>query len=72
MAHTRHSRPDSGLGFQVEAIETFEVVPSLAEKRRRPLKNFPTVAVDKVSSQNIIFREDLSPKKFTTHTLYYY
>jgi len=27
MAHIRHSRPDSGLGFQVEVLETFEHVP---------------------------------------------
>ena len=28
MAHTRHSRPDSGLGFQVNILITLEVVPS--------------------------------------------
>ena len=27
MAHVRQSRPDSGLGFQVKAIESFQVVP---------------------------------------------
>jgi hypothetical protein len=26
MAHTRQSRPDSGLGFQVNALATFQVV----------------------------------------------
>ena len=28
MAHTRKSRPDSGLGFQSKALKTFEGVPS--------------------------------------------
>ena len=28
-AHARLSRPDSGLGFQVEVLGTFKVVPSL-------------------------------------------
>ena len=28
MAHTRQSRPDSGLGFQVKVDQTFQVVPS--------------------------------------------
>ena len=28
MAHTRQSRPDSGLGFQVKVLKTFQVVPS--------------------------------------------
>ena len=28
MAHIRQSRPDSGLGFQVKALEPFPVVPS--------------------------------------------
>ena len=28
MAHTTQSRPDSGLGFQVEVLRTFQVVPS--------------------------------------------
>ena len=28
MAHVKQSRPDSGLGFQVNVIETFRVVPS--------------------------------------------
>ena len=28
MAHARLSRPDSGLGFQVDALDTFQVVPS--------------------------------------------
>ena len=27
MARMRQSRPDAGLGFQVEALETFAVVP---------------------------------------------
>jgi len=27
MAHTRQSRPDSGLGFQVKALKTFYGVP---------------------------------------------
>jgi len=29
MAHIRQPRPDSGLGFQVKVLETFQVVPSL-------------------------------------------
>ena len=29
MAHLRQTRPDSGLGFQVQARTTFEVVPFL-------------------------------------------
>ena len=28
MAHIRQSRPDSGLGFQVDVLEPFHVVPS--------------------------------------------
>ena len=28
MARGRQSRPDSGLGFQVDVLEIFEVVPS--------------------------------------------
>jgi len=28
MAHVKQSRPDSGLGFQVEVLEIFQVVPS--------------------------------------------
>ena len=28
MAHTRQSRPDSGLGLQVNVLHTVEVVPS--------------------------------------------
>ena len=28
MAHVRQSRPDSGLGFQVEVLQSFLVVPS--------------------------------------------
>jgi len=28
IAHTRQSRPDSGLGFQVKRLEIFKVVPS--------------------------------------------
>jgi len=28
MAHIRQSRPDSGLGFHVKVVETFNVVPS--------------------------------------------
>ena len=28
MAHRRQSRPDPGLGFQVQVLETFQVVPS--------------------------------------------
>ena len=28
MAHTRLSRPDSGLGFQVKVLKTFQMVPS--------------------------------------------
>ena len=31
-AHIRPSRPDSGVGFQVEVIDTLEVVPLLARK----------------------------------------
>ena len=27
MAHIRQSRPDYGLGFEVEVLTTFEVVP---------------------------------------------
>jgi len=27
-AHIRQSRPESGLGFQVSVVETFQVVPS--------------------------------------------
>jgi len=34
MAHIRQSRPDSGLGVQVKAIETFQVVPSSFESGR--------------------------------------
>ena len=30
MVHVRQSRPDSGLGFQVNVVETFQVVPSKA------------------------------------------
>ena len=30
-AHIRKSRPDSGLGSQVQALETFKVVPSWLE-----------------------------------------
>ena len=29
MAHTRQSRPDSGLGFQVKLVKPYQVVPSL-------------------------------------------
>ena len=29
MAHIRQSRPDSGLGFRVQFLNTFQVVPSL-------------------------------------------
>ena len=28
MAHIRQSRPDSGLGFQVEVLKTFKIVSS--------------------------------------------
>ena len=31
MAHTRHSRPGSGLGFQANILTTFQVVPSSLE-----------------------------------------
>jgi len=31
MAHIRQSRPDSGLGFQVKVLKTFQVVPSSLE-----------------------------------------
>ena len=28
MAHVRQSRPDSGLGFQIKMLATFEIVPN--------------------------------------------
>ena len=31
MAHKRPSRPDSGLGFQVKVLETFQIAPSSLE-----------------------------------------
>jgi hypothetical protein len=31
LAHIRQSRPDSGLGFQVKVLKTFQVVPFFAE-----------------------------------------
>ena len=34
-AHTRQSRPDSGLGFQVKLFETFSSVPALRGCRRK-------------------------------------
>ena len=38
MAHIRQSRPDSGLGVQVEAIETFQVVLSSPGSSRGHLR----------------------------------
>ena len=32
MAHTRQSRPDSGLGFQVKDLKPFSIVPSSLER----------------------------------------
>ena len=32
VAPIRQSRPDSGLGFQVQVLETFQVVPTLPKK----------------------------------------
>ena len=44
MAHTRHSTPDSGLGFQIQSIELFtlgaEVVPSILESSELVLAAF--------------------------------
>jgi len=31
MAHTRQSRPDPGLGFQVKVLETFKLFPLRSE-----------------------------------------
>jgi hypothetical protein len=50
LAHIRQSRPDSGLGFQVKVLQTFQVVPSslgrvhgyLADKKQPPPQD-PTV-----------------------------
>ena len=35
MAQVRQSRPDSGLGFQVKVLETFQGVPLFSEAARR-------------------------------------
>ena len=37
MAHVRQSRPDAGLGFQVEGLNTFQVVPLRLEVARTPV-----------------------------------
>ena len=34
MAHSRESKPDSGLGVQVEALETFSVSPRRSDHAR--------------------------------------
>ena len=45
MARGRQSRPDSGLGFQVDVLEIFEVVPSslgsfpLTSQREAPVSD---------------------------------
>ena len=36
-AHTRESRPDSGLCFHVKAVKTFQVVPSLLNSDAKQL-----------------------------------
>jgi len=36
IAHLRHSRPDSGFGFQVKAIQTLSVVPHSLQSRLSP------------------------------------
>jgi len=38
MAHTRQSRPDSGLDFQVKVLKTFLSCPLFARKRRKTLR----------------------------------
>jgi hypothetical protein len=39
MAHTRQSRPESGLGFQVKARKTLQVVPSAHRTRNLSLSS---------------------------------
>ena len=53
MAHIRQSRPDSGLGFQVKPIKTFQNVPSSLGRRRHRLPRTisPTRARD--TSKNV-------------------
>ena len=43
MAHIRQSRPDSGLGFHVKVLQTFQVVPSSFGGGR--LKSPPNLSV---------------------------
>ena len=66
VAHIRQSRPDSGLGFQVQVLETYERVPSSLGKGKGHTDLFTAVASAAVLSNTmylfISFRKSTPPQ----------